>query len=108
MTLFSVIAALLVCVALAFLITPLLRNRASSDAGASRDSASLAVFRDQLAELDADLAAGSIDRDQWEVARADLQRGILEDASTPAATAPAVPATRSKAAAASPKRPTAV
>ncbi len=99
MTLFWVIAALLVCVALAFLITPLVRNRASSDAGASRDSASLAVFRDQLAELDADLAAGNIDRDQWEAARADLQRGLLEDASAPAAAAPAVPAARSKAAA---------
>jgi cytochrome c-type biogenesis protein CcmH len=99
MTLFWVIAALLVCVALAFLITPLMRNRAGSDAGASRDSASLAVFRDQLAELDADLAAGSIDRDQWEIARADLQRGLLEDASAPAAVAPALPATRSKAAA---------
>lgn len=99
MTLFWVIAALLVCVALAFLITPLVRNRTGSDAGASRDSASLAVFRDQLAELDADLAAGSIDRDQWEVARADLQRGLLEDASAPAAAAPAAPATPSKAAA---------
>lgn len=99
MTLFWVIAALLVCVALAFLITPLVRNRAGSDAGASRDSASLAVFRDQLAELDADLAAGSIDRDQWESARADLQRGLLEDASAPAAAARAAPATRSKAAA---------
>lgn len=99
MTLFWVIAALLVCVALAFLITPLVRDRTGSDAGASRDSASLAVFRDQLAELDADLAAGSIDRDQWEVARADLQRGLLEDASAPAAAAPAAPATRSKAAA---------
>ena len=99
MTLFWVIAVLLVGVALAFLITPLVRNRPSADSSASRDSASLAVFRDQLAELDADLAAGTIDRDQWEAARADLQRGLLEDASAPAAAAPAAPATRSKAAA---------
>ena len=98
MTLFWVIAVLLLSVALAFLLTPLLRNRAGSGDGASRDSASLAVFRDQLAELDADLAAGSIDREQWEAARADLQRGLLEDAGAPAVAA-AVPAPRSKAAA---------
>ncbi|HEY5291653.1 MAG TPA: c-type cytochrome biogenesis protein CcmI, partial [Burkholderiales bacterium] len=98
MTLFWVIAALLVCLALAFLLTPLVRNRVASGGGASRAAANLAVFRDQLAELDADLAAGSIDREQWEVARGDLQRGLLEAVDVPSASAPA-PVKRSKAAA---------
>ncbi len=96
MTLFWVYAALLVGVALAFLLTPLLRSRA--DATASRSATRLDVYRDQLAELEADLAAGTIDREQWQAARGDLERGLLEDAETPRAEAP-VPAKRSKAAA---------
>jgi cytochrome c-type biogenesis protein CcmH len=102
-TLFWVIAALLVAVALAFLVTPLLRNRAASTGGATRAAANLTVFREQLAELDADLAAGSIDREQWEVARGDLQRGLLEAVDVPPAEANA-PLKRSKAEAASGKR----
>jgi cytochrome c-type biogenesis protein CcmH len=98
MTLFWVIAALLLGLALAFLLIPLMRNRAASGGGASRAAADLAVFRDQLAELDADLAAGSIDREQWEAARGDLQRGLLEAVDVPSANA-AAPAKRSKAAA---------
>jgi cytochrome c-type biogenesis protein CcmH len=97
-TLFWVIAAMLVCLALAFLVTPLVRNRQARGGSASRAAANLAVFRDQLAELDADLAAGSIDGEQWEVARGDLQRGLLEAVDVPSADAPA-PAKRSKAAA---------
>jgi cytochrome c-type biogenesis protein CcmH len=98
MTLFWVIAALLVGLALAFLVTPLVRNHAASGGSASRAAANLTVFRDQFAELDADLAAGSIGREQWAAARGDLQRGLLEDVGTPAASATA-PAKRSKAAA---------
>jgi cytochrome c-type biogenesis protein CcmH len=98
MTLFWVYAALLAGVALAFLLTPLMRGRARAGAPVSRAASNLTVFRDQLAELDADLAAGSIGREQWEAARGDLQRGLLEDVGAPAASAPA-PAKRSKAAA---------
>jgi len=96
MTLFWVYAALLTAVALAFLITPLLRGRAKPVAAVSRAASNLSIFRDQLAELDADLAAGTIDREQWEAARGDLQRGLLEDAGTPAV-APAAPVKRSMA-----------
>jgi cytochrome c-type biogenesis protein CcmH len=98
MTLFWVYAALLAVVALAFLVTPLVRGRARDGAAVSRAASNLGVFRDQLAELDADLAAGSIGREQWEAARGDLQRGLLEDVGAPEASATA-PAKRSKAAA---------
>jgi cytochrome c-type biogenesis protein CcmH len=98
MTLFWVYATVLAGVALAFLVTPLMRARAKVGAPVSRAASNLTVFRDQLAELDADLAAGTIGRDQWEAARADLQRGLLEDAGAPVAGA-AVPAKRSKLAA---------
>src|SRR5471032_2369944 len=98
MTLFWVIAALLMGLALAFLITPLVRNRGASDGSASRAAANLAAFREQLVELDADLAAGSIDREQWELARGDLQRGLLEAVDVPSASA-AAPVKSSKVAA---------
>ncbi len=98
MTLFWVYAALLAGVALAFLLTPLMRGRAKAGAAPSRAASNLTVFQDQLAELDADLAAGTIGREQWEAARGDLQRGLLEDVGTPAAGA-AAPVRRSGAAA---------
>ncbi|HUX23443.1 MAG TPA: c-type cytochrome biogenesis protein CcmI [Burkholderiales bacterium] len=99
MTMFWVYAALLTVVALAFLITPLLRGRGRTVAGVSRTASNLTIFRDQLAELDADLAAGSIDREQWEAARGDLQRGLLEDAATPAVAPAAAAVKRSTVAA---------
>ncbi len=96
MTLFWVYAALLTAVALAFLITPLVRGRGKSAASVSRAASNLTIFRDQLADLDEDLAAGTIDREQWEAARGDLQRGLLEDTGAPAAV-PAASVTRSTA-----------
>ena len=98
MTLFWIYAALLAGVALAFVVTPLLRASSGAGAAISREASNLTVFRDQIAELDADLGAGTIGREQWESARADLQRALLEDAGVPAASA-AAPAKRSKAAA---------
>lgn len=98
MTLFWVYAALLTTLALVILVAPLMRNRSKDAASVSREASSLSVFRDQLAELDADLAAGSIDQEQWEAARADLQRGLLEDSGA-AEVGKAVPVARSAAAA---------
>jgi cytochrome c-type biogenesis protein CcmH len=98
MTLFWVFAALLTALALAFLITPLLRGRTKSAAPVSRAASNLSIYRDQLAELDADLAAGNVDREQWEAARGDLQREVLEDTGT-TGVAPAAPAKRSTVAA---------
>jgi len=98
MTMFWVYAALLTAAALAILVAPLVRGRARAGALVSRADSNLTVFRDQFAELDADLAAGTIGRDQWEAARNDLQRGLLEDAGTAAVSA-VPPVARSKAAA---------
>jgi len=99
MTLFWVYAVLLTAVALAILITPLVRSRATASAAVSRAASNLTVFRDQIAELDADLAAGTIGREQWEAARGDLQRGLLEGSADEATVIAALPVARSKAAA---------
>ena len=82
MTMFWIFALLLTLVALGILLFPLLRKRAVADSDVSRTASNLTVFRDQQAELDADLAAGIMDRAQWEAASADLQRGLLEDESS--------------------------
>src|SRR5688500_10339561 len=65
--------------ALAWLLPPLLRRR-RQDAGVARASSNLAVLRDQLAELDADLANGTLALDQHARARAELERRVLEEA----------------------------
>jgi cytochrome c-type biogenesis protein CcmH len=88
MTSFWVMAVLMIALVLAFLLPPLLRDRAGTGSPVSRAASNLAVFRDQLAELEADLAAGTIDSEQCEAARADLQRGLLEDVGAPQAGAP--------------------
>jgi len=89
MTAFWIMAALMVALVLAFLLPPLMRNRSGAASPVSRAASNLAVFRDQLAELEADLAAGTISREQGEAARADLQRGLLEDVGGSAVAAPA-------------------
>ena len=96
MTLFWVYAALLTAVALAILVIPLVRARTRSGAAPSRAASNLTVFRDQTAELDADLAAGTIGREQWEAARGDLQRGLLEGSADGATIIAAVPVAHSK------------
>ena len=77
---FWLVAALLLVVALAFVLPPLLRRDAG--VGVDADSANIAVHRDQRAELDADLARGSISAEQHAQARLELERRLLDDVDT--------------------------
>lgn len=86
MTLFWILAATLLLVALAALLRPLLRPRAPAQADASAAS-NVRILREQLAELDAELAAGTLAPDQHRTARVELERRVLEEAQ--AAEAPA-------------------
>lgn len=79
MTGFLAAAAALVAVALAILLPPLLRRRAPQ-AEASRAAANAAIYRDQLAELEHDLAEGSLSQADFDQGRRELQRRLLEDA----------------------------
>ena len=64
----------LTSLALAILLVPLLlRQRAST----SRDAYNLAVYRDQLAEVERDLARGTLAADEAEAARTEIARRIL-------------------------------
>jgi cytochrome c-type biogenesis protein CcmH len=92
MTAFVVAALVLVAIALAFVLTPLLRAGRRGKAGSSRgrpgvsrDALNAAVHRDQLRELEADLESGSIGRERYDEARAEIERRALEDSGEGAA-----------------------
>jgi len=75
---FSVFATLLIVVVSAFILPPLwLGLRATSKA--DRKEANLAIFRDQLAELAREKAEGSLAEADFEQARNELQRRLLEE-----------------------------
>ncbi|HEU0290138.1 MAG TPA: c-type cytochrome biogenesis protein CcmI [Burkholderiales bacterium] len=85
---FWVIAALLAAGALAFVLPPLLGRRRAG--GATADETNVALYRDQLKELDADLAAGTLNAARHEEARHEIERRLIEDvraAAVPAASA---------------------
>lgn len=79
MTDFLIVAALLSAGALFFILPTLLRKAAVVNRHALRDEVNLTVLRDQLRELDADLAAGTIDAPGYENARQELERRVAED-----------------------------
>jgi cytochrome c-type biogenesis protein CcmH len=82
MTTFSIVAALLTALSLLFILPPLLRSERPRRGPAARAVANLAVLRDQLRELDADLAAGTIDAAGYAQARGELERRVASDVGT--------------------------
>jgi cytochrome c-type biogenesis protein CcmH len=88
---FVAVAAALVVAALAFLLRPLSRRSAS---GGDDRASIIAVFRRQLAELDAELALGTVSAEEAAAARIEITRHLLaaadreaRQASLPAGTA---------------------
>jgi cytochrome c-type biogenesis protein CcmH len=77
MTVFVALGALLFAGALLFVVPPLLRRELRP--GASRDAVNVAVCRDQLRELEADLRSGVLDADQHEKARREIEARLLAD-----------------------------
>lgn len=80
MTTFLIIAVLLIAIALLFIV-PTLLGRGKREASSSRSEANLSIYRDQLRELDADLAAGTLSQEQYQEARNELEGRLLEDSS---------------------------
>ena len=81
MIIFWLIAGALIVVTLLVLLPPLLR-RGNSSISTTPSEVNLSVFRDQLRELDADLAAGTLNEVQYQNARSDLESRVLEDSGT--------------------------
>ncbi len=74
-------AAAVVCVilALAFVLPALLRSR-SGTTQADRRDVNIAVYRDQLKEMEADRANGLLSEEQFQAARLELEARLADDA----------------------------
>jgi cytochrome c-type biogenesis protein CcmH len=76
MTVFFVVALVLIAVGLGALLWPLLR---STEAPAARQAtAVIALFRDQLRELEAERKSGAVDENQYQQGRRDIERKLLD------------------------------
>ncbi|MEN8178285.1 MAG: c-type cytochrome biogenesis protein CcmI [Pseudomonadota bacterium] len=89
MTTFWIFAAGLMLLAIGFIVLPLLRGK--EYAMLSADELNLSVFKQQIEELENDLNSGILDQTQYDAARKDLEKELLEDVNgdkvQPAATA---------------------
>lgn len=81
MILFWLICAALVAIALAFVL-PTLLQRAPAPAQDNEKEANVEIYRDQLRELDADLANGIVSPEQYRQDRDEIERRLLEDVET--------------------------
>jgi cytochrome c-type biogenesis protein CcmH len=86
--LFWLVAVVMIAVALAALLPPLLgRGR---HPGAVRDQLNVTIFNERIADLDAELRSGQLSQAEHEEAKRELQRELLADvaAGSPGAEAP--------------------
>ena len=88
MTAFWILVGFLLAVALMFVVQPLL-GRGKGRASATRSEVNLSIYRDQLRELDAGLASGTLTNEQYQIALSELEArvqgdsGADEEASSP-------------------------
>jgi cytochrome c-type biogenesis protein CcmH len=75
---FWIIAALLILLALWFIL-PALLEKPRSDEDVERREANILIYKDQHRELEADLNNGLIGKAQYELEKAELERRLLED-----------------------------
>lgn len=75
---FWIAAGVLLLVALAFLLLPILRGR-KAQAEEDRTALNVALYQERLAELAAQRAAGTLTEKQLEAGRADAARELLDD-----------------------------
>lgn len=78
-TLFWGLAISFTLLAAAFVLYPLFKRRSVAD-GCSRQQINIAVYRDQLHELERDHASGLLDGAQFEAAKLELASRLSEDA----------------------------
>lgn len=81
MTTFLIAATLVLAASLALLSRPWWRSK-RPDAG-TRQALNAAIYRDQLAEIEKDRLSGELGEADFQEARAELQRRMLEDAAEP-------------------------
>lgn len=78
-SLFWIAAVACVVIALAFVLPPLLRKREIAAKAARRDI-NIAVYRDQMKEMEADRDNGMISEEQFQTGKLELEARLAEDA----------------------------
>ena len=91
MILFWLICAVLIIIALAFILPPLLQrgDETATVDDRERREANIAIYRDQLSELQADLRNGIVSQQQYDQDRDEIERRLLEDVKLSEVTKPA-------------------
>ena len=81
MTVFWIAAAGLAALALLLVLPGLIRHRAAppGNRAPSASRTNLSILRDQLAQLDAELAAGSLTPEQHRLSRGEIERRVLDE-----------------------------
>ena len=92
MTQFAIYATLLIVVVAALILPPLWLGLRAPKSRADRKEANLAIFRDQLQELESEKSEGMLAEVDFEQARRELQRRLLEEIEPDAAATQATPA----------------
>ena len=82
MILFWVVCAIFIAIALAFILPPLLQGSGAHTDESELKEANIAVYKDQLSELEADLANGIVSQQQFDQDRDEIERRLLEDVSS--------------------------
>ena len=77
MTMFWVVVGCLIGAALLFIVPPLFRRKAKADI--ERAALNVSIYKNQLQELDDDLAAGDISQEHYAKSREEIERRLLED-----------------------------
>lgn len=80
MLVFWIFCSLLTVAVVVALARPLVARRADGNAAATSEQAELAVYRDQLTEIEADKSRGLISGDEADAARAEVGRRLLAEA----------------------------
>ena len=79
MIVFWLVCAIFVAIALAFVLPPLMQGAAVKADTSGEKEANIAVYRDQISELETDLANGIVSQEQFDQDRDDIERRLLED-----------------------------
>src|SRR6185369_7594089 len=71
----------LILIALAFILPPLLQRPEATPAESNKErrEANIAIYRDQLTELETDLQNGIVAKEQYQQDRDEIERRLLED-----------------------------
>jgi cytochrome c-type biogenesis protein CcmH len=95
--LFWIICIAMLAFALLYVLPPTLRAEPAENEDARRE-ANIAIYRDQLAELEADLRNGLVSEEQYAQDRDDIERNLLADTTIAVpGTMPAAPNVRNRA-----------